>query len=64
MPFTVPEALADLAPLLNIVNGIQAKVGTLPPKATRTMKDYSDVIVAILPEIAALIDTIEEQAKS
>jgi hypothetical protein len=64
MPFTVPEALADLAPALALVQQIQALVAALPPAADRKMKDYSDIIVAVIPNVAALVDEIEAQAKS
>jgi hypothetical protein len=64
VPFTIPEALEDLPAALSLVQKIQANVGSLPPAANRKMADYSTIICACLPDLAALIDTVEAQTKS
>jgi hypothetical protein len=62
MPFTIPEALEDLPAMLSIVQKIADGVKALP--ATKTAKDYSTLICAVLPDVATLIDQIEVQVKS
>lgn len=64
MPFTIPEAIEDLAPLLSLVTKISTGVNSLPPAATRKMADIGVLIAAVVPDLAALIDLIEAQAKS
>jgi len=65
MPFTVPEALADLPAALSLVQKINEGVSALPkPPAPVAAKDYSNLLVSVLPDLAALIDTIREQAAS
>jgi hypothetical protein len=62
MPFSIPEALADLPALLALVQKIEAGVIGLP--AQRTAKVYSDLICSLLPDLATLVDQIEAQVKS
>ena len=62
MPFTVPEALADLPAALALVQKIADGVNSLP--AQKTAKAYSDLLCTVLPDLANLIDEIEAQAKS
>jgi hypothetical protein len=65
MPFTIPEALADLPAALTLINKIQAGVAALPkPPEAVTAKAVSDLLVSVLPDLAALIDTVREQAAS
>lgn len=63
MPFTIPEALADLPAALTLVQKISAAVANLPkPPAPFTAKAYSDLLVSILPDIANLVDVVRVQA--
>lgn len=65
MPFTIPEALADLPALLNLVQKISNGVSALPqPPAAVSAKAYADLISSVLPDLGSLIDTIREQAAS
>lgn len=63
MPFTIPEALADLPAALSLVQKISDGVSKLPkPPAPVTASAYSDLLVSVLPDLASLIDTVREQA--
>jgi hypothetical protein len=63
MAFTVPEVLADLPALLNLVNKIAAGVEALPdPPAAVSAKAYADLVASVLPDLGALIDVIRAQA--
>ena len=65
MAFTIPEALADLPAALALVNKINDSIKALPaPPAPRKAADYAAIVCACAPDLAALIDTIEEQSKS
>lgn len=63
MPFTIPEALADLPALLTLVQKISAGVAGLPvPPAPISAKAYADLVSNVLPDLGELIDTIRVQA--
>lgn len=65
MPFTIPEALADLPEALDLINEIQAGVAALPkPPEPVSASAYSALLVTVLPKLAALIDKVREQAAS
>ena len=65
MPFSTTEALVDLPEILALVQKISAGVSALPaPPAPRKASDYSALVVSVLPDLAALIDKVEAQAKS
>jgi hypothetical protein len=65
MPFTIPEALEDLPEGLALVNKIATSIKALPaPPTPRKASDYAAIVVACAPDLAALIDKVEEQVKS
>ncbi len=63
MPFTIPEALADLPELLTLVQKISAGVEGLPkPPAPVSAASYANLVASILPDLGKLIDEIRVQA--
>lgn len=63
MPFSIPEVLADIPELLGLVQKIEEQIKSLPATG-RKAADYGKIIVAVVPDLTALIDTIESQAAS
>lgn len=64
MPLTIPEILEDLPALIGLVQKVETAVAGLPAPAARKAVDYANVLVEILPDLAAVIDTVEAQIKS
>ncbi len=64
MPLDLPEILSDLQPVIELYNLVEAAAKGLPPKEQRTAAVYVAAFAPVLPKLAALIDTIEAQAKS
>ncbi len=64
MPFTLTEGLEDLPAVLSLLNKVEAGVKALPAPADRKAADYATLIGSVLPDLAALIDQVEAQAKS
>jgi len=60
MPFTIPEALADLPELLVIVQKIASGAQALPKPLSASA--VTDLAASVLPDLGRLIDKVAAQA--
>lgn len=64
MPITTDELLADLPDAIKLYGVIKAAIAAIPAGQPTTAVTVGNVLVAVTPDVCALIDKLVAQAKS
>ena len=64
MPITTDELLTDLPDVIKLYGAIRTAIAAIPPGQPTTAVTVGNVLVAVTPDICALIDKLVAQSKT